>query len=50
MPAMLGILAGSLIGSRMLINAHVKTLRLVFGFVIVALGIEMIFSGLTGRL
>ena len=50
MPVMLGVLAGALIGSRILVNVHVKILRLVFSFVIVALGIEMIFNGLTGRL
>jgi len=50
MPVMLGVLAGALIGSRILTNTKVKALRIVFSFVIVALGIEMIFNGLTGRL
>lgn len=50
MPVMLGVLAGSLAGSRILVHAEVKTLRAVFAVVIVALGVEMIFSGLTGRL
>jgi uncharacterized protein len=50
MPVMLGVLAGSLAGSRVLVHAQVKTLRWVFAAVIVALGAEMIFSGLTGRL
>lgn len=50
MPVMLGVLAGSLVGSRILVHAHVNTLRLVFGAVVVALGAEMIFNGLTGRL
>jgi uncharacterized membrane protein YfcA len=50
MPVMLGVLAGSLAGSRVLVFAQVKTLRWVFAVVIVALGGEMIFSGLTGRL
>ena len=50
MPVMLGVLAGSLAGSRVLIGARVKTLRRVFAVVIVALGAEMIFNGLTGRL
>jgi uncharacterized membrane protein YfcA len=49
-PVMLGVLGGSLIGSRILMAAQVKTLRLVFSIVIVALGLEMIFSALTGRL
>jgi uncharacterized protein len=50
MPVMLGVLAGSLAGSRVLVIAQAKTLRLVFAVVIAALGAEMIFSGLTGRL
>jgi uncharacterized protein len=50
MPVMLGVLAGSLIGSRILVRARVSTLRKVFAVVIVALGIEMIYSSLTGRL
>jgi uncharacterized membrane protein YfcA len=49
MPVMLGVLVGSLVGSRVLVNAHVRTLRLVFSIVIVALGLEMLVNGLTGR-
>jgi hypothetical protein len=50
MPVMLGVLAGSLTGSRMLVNANVKTLRMTFAVVIVLLGIEMIYNSMTGRL
>ena len=50
MPVMLGVLVGSLVGSRLLVNARVKTLRMVFSVVVIALGAEMIYSGLTGRL
>jgi uncharacterized protein len=50
MPVMLGVLGGSLIGSRILIRARVSTLRVLFAVVIVALGVEMIYSSLTGRL
>jgi hypothetical protein len=50
MPVMLGVLGGSLIGSRILIRARVSTLRLIFAVVIVALGVEMIYSSLTGKL
>ncbi len=50
MPVMLGVLAGSLLGARVLVRANVKLLRYVFAGVIVALGIEMIFNGITGRL
>lgn len=50
MPVMLGVLVGSMIGSRLLVRARVATLKVVFGLVIVALGFEMIFSGLTRRI
>jgi uncharacterized protein len=50
MPVMLGVLGGSLLGSRILIRARVSTLRKVFAVVIIALGIEMIYSSLTGKL
>jgi hypothetical protein len=49
MPVMLGVLTGSLLGSRILVRARVSTLRKIFAFVIVALGIEMIYSSLTGK-
>jgi uncharacterized protein len=50
MPVMLGVLAGSMIGARILMAARVAWLRVVFAIVIAALGIEMIYSGLTGKL
>jgi len=50
MPVMLGVLLGSLTGSRMLVKAKVKTLRMIFAVVIVLLGIEMIYNSFTGRL
>jgi hypothetical protein len=50
MPVMLGVLCGSLIGSRILIRARVSTLRMIFALVIVVLGVEMIYSSLTGKL
>lgn len=49
-PVMLGVLAGSLLGARLLIRIRVPVLRVVFALVIVALGVEMIYSGATGRL
>lgn len=49
MPVMLGVLAGSMIGSRLLARAHVRTLKIVFSLVIVALGIEMIVNNAMGR-
>ncbi len=50
MPVMLGVLGGSLIGARMLAGAKTKVLRMIFAIVILVLGIEMIYNGLTGRL
>ncbi|ACF11426.1 protein of unknown function DUF81 [Chlorobaculum parvum NCIB 8327] len=50
MPVMLGILAGSFIGARLLMVAKTKWLRLVFGAVIFVLGIEMIYNGIVGRI
>src|SRR6202011_200432 len=50
MPVMLGVLGGSLMGARLLAGAKVKVLRIVFSGVIGLLAIEMIYSGLTGRL
>jgi uncharacterized membrane protein YfcA len=43
-PVMLGVLGGSLIGSRVLVKAQVRTLKLVFSLLIVAMGIEMIVN------
>ena len=50
MPVMLGVLLGSFLGTCVLVAARVSVLRLVFGVVILALGIEMIYKGLTGAL
>ncbi len=49
-PVMLGVLGGSLVGARVLTHAKTKWLRLVFGLVIGALAVEMIYHGVTGRL
>ena len=49
-PVMLGVLAGSLVGARLLVRIRVPVLRAIFAIVIVALGLEMIYSGATGRL
>ncbi len=50
MPTMLGVLVGSLTGARLLAKARTPVLRWVFGSVIMALGVEMIFNGLSGRI
>jgi len=48
MPVVLGVLPGSMIGSRILGGASVRSLRLIFTLTILGLGIEMIYNGLTG--
>ncbi len=50
MPVMLGVLLGSLLGARVLVHAEVKLLRMVFSLVILALAVEMIYNGFTGRI
>ena len=50
MPVMLGVLLGSLFGARVLAGAKTRILRIIFAAVILVLGIEMIYNGLTGRL
>jgi len=50
MPVMLGVLVGSVLGTRVLVRAGTRALRIVFGLVILVLGIEMIYKGLTGGL
>ena len=49
MPVMLGVLAGALLGAKVLVHARVRTLRNVFAFVVLALAIEMIVNGITGK-
>jgi uncharacterized membrane protein YfcA len=49
MPVMLGVLAGSLAGARVLVRTRSEQLRWVFAIVIVALGVEMIYGAIRGR-
>jgi uncharacterized protein len=50
LPVMVGVLGGSLAGSRLLAGARTRTLRIVFAVAIVGVGIEMVVKGLTGRI
>ncbi|MEJ2574459.1 MAG: sulfite exporter TauE/SafE family protein [Gammaproteobacteria bacterium] len=50
MPVMLGALVGALSGARIMVGAKSRVLRIVFSLVIVGLGIEMIYGGISGRL
>jgi uncharacterized membrane protein YfcA len=50
MPVMLGVLLGALVGARILPEAKVRTLRIVFSIAIAAVAVEMIFKGVRGNL
>ncbi len=50
MPVMLGVLAGSMVGAKVLVRTRVAVLRWIFAGVIVVLGVEMIYNGLAGHL
>lgn len=50
LPVTLGVLAGALVGARQLIGARVRVLRWTFGVVVGVMAVEMIVSGLKGRI
>lgn len=50
MPVMLGVLLGSMLGAKVLVQAHTRILRMVFSIVIAIMAVEMGFNALTGRL
>jgi uncharacterized membrane protein YfcA len=50
MPVVLGVLAGSMTGARILTGARSERLRAIFVWVIVVLAVEMLYNGVTGRL
>lgn len=50
MPVMLGVLFGSMTGSRILPGAGTKVLRFIFSAVVVVLAFEMIYKGVTGTI
>jgi hypothetical protein len=47
---MLGVLTGSLVGARQLIGARVCVLRWIFAGVVGVMAIEMIFTGVKGKI
>jgi uncharacterized membrane protein YfcA len=49
MPVMLGVLAGSMAGARLLVRAGTVNLRILFAVVIALLGLQMMFKGLWGK-
>jgi uncharacterized membrane protein YfcA len=50
MPVMLGVVAGSLAGARVLTGASSRVLRLVFAVAVGAMAVQMIVNGLRGKL
>lgn len=50
MPIVPGVLLGAFLGSKILVKANVKKLRLVFSLVITFLALQMIYNGLTHRI
>lgn len=48
MPVLLGVLVGAWCGAKVLVRAKVTVLRLVFSLVLLVLGVQMIYSGITG--
>jgi uncharacterized membrane protein YfcA len=50
LPVMLGVLAGALVGARILAGANTTVLRRIFAVVIVALALEMAYKGVRGGL
>jgi uncharacterized membrane protein YfcA len=50
LPVMLGVLAGALIGARILAVTRSARLRVIFNIIMVVLGVEMLYRGLTGAM
>jgi len=50
MPVVLGVLAGSLVGAKILGRSNPRVLRIVFSVVIFILALEMIYNGATGKI
>ena len=50
MPVMLGVLAGSMLGAKILIAQPSAHLRTIFRFVIGALAVQLIYNGLKGKI
>jgi uncharacterized protein len=50
MPVMLGVSLGSVVGAKFLMIAKTELLRIFFSLIVFLLALEMIYSGLTGRI
>ncbi len=49
-PVMIGVLAGSFLGAKILPKMQNRTLRLIFSLVICIIGLQMLYKALTGNL
>ncbi len=49
MPVMLGVLAGALVGARLLRAAETRALRLLFTAGVMVLALEMLYRGIGGK-
>lgn len=49
-PIVVGVLVGAFFGSKILMRANVKTLRLIFCIVITILALQMMYNGFAGKL
>ena len=50
MPVMLGVLSGSMLGARVLVNAKEHLLKWIFAVTVSVLALEMFFNGIMGRI
>jgi uncharacterized protein len=50
MPVMLGVLAGSVLGARLLAGVNTRVLRILFSLVVLALAAQMIYEAFAGKL
>ena len=50
MPVVLGVIFGAFTGSKILVKAQTKWLRIIFAIVITFLAVQMIYNGITGRI
>ena len=50
MPIVVGVLIGAFVGSKVLMRAKVRSLRILFSVVITAVALEMIYNGISGKL
>jgi uncharacterized membrane protein YfcA len=50
MPVMLGVLGGSLAGTRLLIGATPRVLHLIFASLVGVMAVELIYNGFAGRI